>query len=73
MMINTDTIEYEVKDIEDLKNCTARTRLSDEIAKNEGYPKEKCAIWNGCLFYYKTDNTVIVKDYYGKKKQTLKF
>lgn len=71
MTIETSTFKATVNSIEELKGITARTQVSDNLAKKFGFDPSNCEICNGALFVYGlTKNSVLVLDFfnYGERK-----
>ena len=67
MTIETSTLKTEINTMEELKQNTERTPISDIWAKKAGVKPSTCAIWNGNIFHYVSDNEVVVYDYFSRK------
>lgn len=74
MKIETRTLSVEVNSISELKEHTARTKVSDELAKRFGFKKSDCELWNGNLFVYnQAFNVVLVYDFITKERKMYDF
>ena len=73
MIIKTSTLKVEVNSIEDVLNNTLRTPVSDNLAKQFGFNKKDCSIWNGNLFVNNHNNTIFVFDFFTKERQFYDF
>lgn len=74
MTITTHSLKIEVNSIEELKERTAHTPISDMLAKRFGHNPNKCEILNGNLFVYdEAPNIVLVYDFFTKERQMYDF
>lgn len=74
MTIKTHTLQVEVSSIAELKEKTACTPVSDELAKQFGHNPNNCEMWNGNLFVYnEAPNIVLVYDFFTKERQMYDF
>ena len=72
MRIITHTLDVEVASIEELREHTARTPVSDLLAKEFSHNPQFCEIWNGNLFVY-FKNQVLVYDFFTKERKMYDF
>lgn len=73
MIIETSTLKANVNSIAELKEQTARTSVSDILAKKFGHDPKDCEMWNGNLFVYCGDYVVLVYDYFTKERKMYDF
>jgi hypothetical protein len=72
--IETSNIKVTVDSIEELKQNTMATPVSNILAKRFGFKPEDCEIWNGNLFVYnQAKNIVLVYDFFTKERKMYDF
>lgn len=65
MRIETGYFKAEVNSVEDLKKITARTCISDRLAKQYGFKPSDCELCDGVLFIYnQKPNCVLAIDFF---------